>query len=187
MKNKKGFTLVELMAVIIILGILLTIAIPNTLAMLERNKKDSFVEDAKKFISLTQAKVETDKRIEKPKDDMTATLVTMKYLNNSDLEKSPYGFNYMPEMSFVIVTRSGGRYVYYVNLIACKDASCAGNDVVGLNVITDVQLQNDGSRDLIRRGDVVTDFITYNSVVGTYDASVSLRSKIGNRVVNNLY
>ena len=41
MKNKKGFTLVELLAVIVILAILATVAIPVVLNMIERAKKSS--------------------------------------------------------------------------------------------------------------------------------------------------
>ena len=49
--NKKGFTLIELLAVVIILGVIMTIAVPNVLSMLDRNKKDTFIENAKTMVT----------------------------------------------------------------------------------------------------------------------------------------
>ena len=45
--NKKGFTLVELLAVIAILAILVIIALPNVLKMFNQAKKDTFLTEAK--------------------------------------------------------------------------------------------------------------------------------------------
>ena len=45
--NKKGFTLVELLAVIAILAILVIIALPNVIEMFNRAKKELFLTEAK--------------------------------------------------------------------------------------------------------------------------------------------
>ncbi len=45
--NKRGFTLVELLAVIAILAILVLVAVPNVLSMFNKAKKDVFLTDAK--------------------------------------------------------------------------------------------------------------------------------------------
>ena len=45
--NKKGFTLVELLAVIAILALLVIIALPNVLSMFNNAKKDLFLTEAK--------------------------------------------------------------------------------------------------------------------------------------------
>ena len=47
MKTKKGFTLVELLAVIAILAILIIIALPNILSMFNKAKEDTFFTEAK--------------------------------------------------------------------------------------------------------------------------------------------
>ena len=49
--NKKGFTLVELLAVIAILAILVIIALPNVLKMFNDSKKNSFITEAKTVYS----------------------------------------------------------------------------------------------------------------------------------------
>ena len=51
MKNNKGFTLVELLAVIAILAILVIIALPNVLKMFNDAKKNSFLTEAKTVYS----------------------------------------------------------------------------------------------------------------------------------------
>ena len=48
--NKKGFTLVELLAVIAILALLVIIALPNVLSMFNNAKKDLFYNRSKKCI-----------------------------------------------------------------------------------------------------------------------------------------
>ena len=47
MKNNKGFTLVELLAVIAIMAILLIIALPNVLKMFNESKEKIFLTESK--------------------------------------------------------------------------------------------------------------------------------------------
>ncbi|MGM9878057.1 MAG: BspA family leucine-rich repeat surface protein [Bacilli bacterium] len=53
MKTKKGFTLVELLAVIAILAILVIIAIPNVLRIYNSSKKNSFVTEVQTILKQT--------------------------------------------------------------------------------------------------------------------------------------
>ena len=48
-KNNKGFTLVELLAVIVIMGILMMVAIPSVTRTIENSRKDTFVDIAKSY------------------------------------------------------------------------------------------------------------------------------------------
>ena len=52
--NKKGFTLVELLAVIAILAILVIIALPNVLSMFNKAKKDTFASESKDMVRIAQ-------------------------------------------------------------------------------------------------------------------------------------
>ncbi len=47
--NSKGFTLVELLAVIVIMGILMMVAIPSVSRTIENSRKDTFVDIAKSY------------------------------------------------------------------------------------------------------------------------------------------
>ena len=53
-KNKKGFTLVELLAVIVILGILVVFTIPLMLKYINYSKRKSYIQDTKKLISIAE-------------------------------------------------------------------------------------------------------------------------------------
>ena len=56
MKNKKGFTLVELLAVIAILAILVIIALPNVINMYNKAQKETFLTEVKKIHSESEKK-----------------------------------------------------------------------------------------------------------------------------------
>ena len=60
MKNKDGFTLVELLAVIAILAILVIIALPNVINMYNRAQKQTFLTEAKKVYSESEKKYLTN-------------------------------------------------------------------------------------------------------------------------------
>lgn len=58
--NKKGFTLVELLAVIAILALLVLIAVPNVLGMFNKAKKDTFLTEAKSIFKESASKYISD-------------------------------------------------------------------------------------------------------------------------------
>ena len=67
MKNKKGFTLVELLAAIVILGILSVFALPTITRMFESSRNKMYVSDAKKLISLVEYRLKASSTtIDKP-------------------------------------------------------------------------------------------------------------------------
>ncbi len=51
MKNRKAFTLIELLAVIIILGILMIIAVPAVTKFITDSRKETYVDTAKGIMS----------------------------------------------------------------------------------------------------------------------------------------
>lgn len=54
LKNKKGFTLVELLAVIVVLAIIILIAMPSVLSSMEKARKNSFAVEANEVIRSAQ-------------------------------------------------------------------------------------------------------------------------------------
>ena len=63
MNNRKGFTLVEVIAVVVILGVVLMIAVPSITGLSNRSKEKQITEDAKMFEELVKAKIESDTTI----------------------------------------------------------------------------------------------------------------------------
>jgi len=51
MSKPKGFTLIEVLAVVVILGVLATIAYPTIGLLIENNKKDAYISSAKNLSS----------------------------------------------------------------------------------------------------------------------------------------
>ena len=60
MNNKRGFTLVELLAVITLLGILLMIAVPSVTRLQQQVNKNQVSKDAEMFILLAKQKIKSD-------------------------------------------------------------------------------------------------------------------------------
>ena len=98
MKNNKGFTLVETIAVIIILGIVLSIAVPSITNVVKSTNKNRMISDAETFISEVKEFVESDTIGNTPKDNKYK-LVDIK----TKLSKSPYGKEYKKN-SYVDIT-----------------------------------------------------------------------------------
>ena len=98
MKNNKGFTLVETIAVIIILGVVLSIAVPSITNVVKSTNKNRMISDAETFVSEVKEYVESD-TIGNTSNEYTLEDIKGK----TKLSKSPYGEEYKKN-SYVDIT-----------------------------------------------------------------------------------
>ena len=128
--NKKGFTLVELLAVIVIIAILSIVAIPNTLAIIETSKKEHMLNDAKRLISIAKERVNANIEIRK-EENHTFYFEEIKEDISNDLDGRAYN-----NSSFVKYTISDGTVKYCITLLGSKYAigqnNCVNEDKLTL-------------------------------------------------------
>lgn len=90
----KGFTLVEVIATMTILGIIMLLAIPNINGVIEKNRAKTYVEDAKKMIALAKYKV--------AKGDNKSEWTLEELDSAKEIDKGPYGYQYLRGESKVV-------------------------------------------------------------------------------------
>lgn len=110
--NKNGFTLVELLAVIVILATIVMIAAPNVTGYLENSRKKSYVLNAKAVVEA----VSNDILMNGSKTAYNIEDINKLLDSNHRLKTSPYGQDYS-EGSYVKVEKDAtGNYVYSICL-----------------------------------------------------------------------
>ena len=135
-KNNKGFTLVELLAVIVVLAIVMSMAVVAITGVLDNARKSSFVADAKSFLDGARNLVTAD--------DVNTMLGTgtsnyaprcangkgeTKYipLNVINLQsggkKSPYGNDYKKGTSTTMSAQPTGDVYSYIQVTSTYQAS----------------------------------------------------------------
>lgn len=142
--NKAGFTLVELLAAMVILAILMGVAIPNVIGVITRQKNNTYVEDAKRFAARARTTFASDTQLTRANN----TCMTLEYLDNGDFDAPPNGGVYLRHISFVRYN-GGNYYVYLVECVNCnKDqwnlsgSSASGKDIRGINGTSYTDLKN---------------------------------------------
>ncbi len=121
--NKKGFTLVELLAVVTILAILLLIVAPNVIGLFERNKKEKFVSDAKSLITLAKYKSGLEKYTSiftiAENGCRIATATGLDFNEIYDPDGNQYNFDECQVMICVI----NNKETFYVKMYSTKDGA----------------------------------------------------------------
>ena len=118
--NNKGFTLIELLAAMVILAAIMVIAVPNVMGILNNSKASTYVEDAKKLLSLAEYEFRGNPTYRPPKGD--CVVMTLGFLDNSEFDNAPNNGSYEKDNSYVMIVNSPevgstkNRYIYYVTL-----------------------------------------------------------------------
>ena len=175
MKNNKGFTLVELLAMLVVLGVLIGISVPNITGILNQQKENAYIDDATKVINTAQMKLSTERKIKRPADG-NCIVFSLNYLDKaSELKKSATGGEYIRKESYVIVRRNGQKIEYTIRLIE----KTATGDVYGIEGATLQDLANAGTANL---GDTDVDGIDIETATSesleTIEPFVSMCSAI---------
>ena len=106
MKNNKGFTLIEILASLVILGFVSALAIPKIFDYISSSRETLYIQDAKKMIAQAQYRMgASSTEIEKPSEG-EVVVFTLNFLAGNDFKNAPNGGKYLFDASFVIVTYS---------------------------------------------------------------------------------
>lgn len=95
--NKKGFTLVELLAVVVILGVLLMIAVPSVTNIINSSRDKAFLSQAKLAVENVETSLSMASDSEKPTDSCDIPITSIKldrgswdgYEGNVTVQKLP--------------------------------------------------------------------------------------------------
>ena len=117
--NRKGFTLVELLASLVILGLLMGIAIPNVVGTIRKQRKNTYIEDAKRLVTRARTMISANNL-----DKSSGTCYSLRFLDNGDFSDAPNGGKYLRYYSFVRVNGSD----YYVTLVECTTCKNIGQE-----------------------------------------------------------
>lgn len=154
-KNNKGFTLVEVIAVVVILGILSVMAAPQVFRLVDESRKKVYVQEANRLIALAQYTMNANSnKIEKPSNG-NAIVFSMAYLDPKSSRKKEYapkGGEYLMNHSFVVVKREDDidengiinakiKYKYAVMLVE----KTGKGDYVGVKLSKEEDLQTKNS------------------------------------------
>lgn len=111
MKNRFGFTLIEMLATIVILSIITTVAVVSVSKYIEKGRKESYVSTAHEYMTIASNMIAQQKLIVRNSDT-----VYYIHINNLDTQKkiikSPYG---AWADAYVVVTVDDGtnNFTYY--------------------------------------------------------------------------
>ena len=184
-KNNKGFTLVELLAALVILGVLAALALPTVVNMMGNSRDKLYVTDAKKLISQAEYKFRVaSSEIEKP-DDGECLVLSMVYLDNSDFDNAPNNGEYVREASYVVVKNNGGNFEFSVELVE----EIKKNVYKGVELSKDSTLNANSTRHVVSFNKDELYFVESNTVMGKYNgkqvSTSYINSKLGNSVTGS--
>lgn len=182
MKNKKGFTLVELLAVIVILGVLLMIAVPAVQNVIKKTKNNATQKQAELFIDAAKKMAIID--------EATSDMVIYKL---SDLDSSVDKNRFT---GMVVALKENGSYKYYIYLNDSVNKKTIGNnnnndifefaseDKINEKVTDGVKKFKEGSTQIIK---VNNNTYSYSNNSNTLNTYYSVKEKVTVTVGDNTY
>lgn len=98
--KKNGFTLVELIAVIVIISIISMLAAPNIVDLMQRSKDGSFISEVDQLVSQARYMYKNNNTRPDPEEDGSVKIY-MSNLTGDVPTSDPYGYDYDMTNSYV--------------------------------------------------------------------------------------
>ena len=154
----KGFTLIEILAVIVLIGIVSLIGVVAISSYIESSRENTYINSASNYIDSARNLKASDKLLQEPKN-AEALIIPLTDLDIEDDNefKTPYG-DLILEKSYVIITNKDGKLDYYISMI-----DDSGHALVNVN-------ENKLSVDELKKsGDDTTGIKEINSIKGNLE------------------
>ena len=120
--NNEGFTLVELLAIMVILGVLLMVAIPQVTRTITDSRKEVFVDTAVAFLSSAKTGMVNGSYTQSiPIESTYSVCIPFTEIDYEKGSKSPFGSAIDTKSSYVKVYNDKGSIRYYVYMRDQKD------------------------------------------------------------------
>ena len=165
--NKKGFTLVELLAVIVILSIILVIAVPSVNRYIKQSKEKAYKVQISELLDAVESYANMNNEI-LPENDDEVIKITLGQLKIEGIvkndTKNPYNDKYFDDALTFIIKKKGNRYTYEIDEDTIKvrettnnspSIKLTGNTVVYYSINS--SYQEEGSSAYDYNGKVISD------------------------------
>lgn len=117
LKKNSGFTMIELLAAVVVLGVLMMVAVPTVMNVLSDSRNKTYIDDAVRMVSTFEAEIKKDNMMPIPAVG-SCIMMNLIYLDNNTFNDAPYDGEYDRLYSFVVAKRETiGEYKYYPRLV----------------------------------------------------------------------
>ncbi len=111
MNKNKGFTLIEILATVIIMGIIMLIAVPAVTGYISDTRKEVYIKNAESYIESAARMIMVKKEITIPRREDVTFYLPIQCITIEEGGKSSYGDW---QRAYVVITYTdGGTYKYY--------------------------------------------------------------------------
>ena len=169
--NKKGFTLVELLAVIAILALLVIIALPNVLSMFNKAKKDTFLTEAKSIFKESASKYISDNMHNSNEENI--------YCKSETDSKNPLDMD-IGNTYYYIEKDNTGKTIKFVAWNSSGYVTKIVGDNVMLNDVTGNNVSESSVKD-ITCNNVLTNLEVISKLTKTYTINANASAETSNK------